>query len=881
MLPRNTFNNIINTSVICPVTNDKVIWTNGLELKSTNSLLQNQLTINGVFHSNIIKDICKINDNTIATVVGKTINICEFRMDGNIASTNKLTHTHDIIKICLFTINSILILSKDKILRCVSIRTGDVTSNIATGHVGDVLGLCKVDIDNATAATSSSDGIIRIWNMQTGVMQRELAGHTASVNDICLLKLNHIVSASNDRTLRVWRVSDGVCTQVLQGHIGLVNTVCVLNCGLFASGSNDGTIKIWNSNIDIPIGDFAAHGNRINRIGLFNNTNIVSAGIDKTIKVWNISISNDSIYDYLIASEQIDTAFLLACKENNGDRILELLFNDRLFIDCYDDDGMNGLMHLIEARNDIYFGNLLEKGININAIDINGDTALHHAVRLPGNRNIVTLLCQRPDIVVNIQNNRGQTPISIGRVYEDIIAPIAVAGDENVLMRSCLTRPWNGLTLQQINEWFDLTSIDKDKNGDDIFNTSAFDDGLDGKKHIIICPGCLERLERAPGGCSVLREHNCHFQKDDDIYKGKPGMPSYINEEIIHREVTHQEPIAANPCIECGTVCDFEEEWPKNRGNLPVRLHNYYVCNYKNGYKLKYYRYKRMIEKIFELQKRIGEQGLTFKNAMDQIINAGVNIIPFNCEFNNNIIPPIDAVTRASVPAGIECVTQAQIDAVYNDIIARKTFLPPGNLAILFPRKPNGEPQTIRDVYPIDMRCVGGRMIPNMRHPRDVIENDLMPSIIDNTEQQYDPDSFDIPDKLVKFRHRQHTDLQIKDEAPDYYSIPSFIERFKIISDPTHDLFGKCYLYNIKECKSYLYPDELKLFVNKGHIHPDHQYVIYRKNFSNSNRIIYNNIPVYQIQLIKKMFIIPDNYLNGNGGNPGGGPAVGGGGGGP
>jgi hypothetical protein len=874
MLSVKIFNNQIRTSVICPVNNDKVIWTNGMQLKWSSPDLQDQPKINEpkIIHTNTIIDICKINDITFATVVGNTINICELHI-GNIKSIMKLIHTSNIIKICLFTINTILVLLNDKTLRWVNINTGIVINTIPTNHIGDMIGLCKIDIEDETAATSSSDGTIRIWNMQTGIMQRELVGHTGAVNDIYLLKLNHIVSASSDRTLRVWRVSDGICTQVLQGHTGPVNTVCVLNCGLFASGSNDGTIKIWNSNTDFPLGDFLAHADRVNKISLFNNSKIVSAGNDKTVKVWDISISNDNINDYLIASEQIDTAFLLACKENNTARIVDLLFNDRLFIDCYDDEGMNGLMYLIKARNEADIRNLLARGININAIDINGDTVLHHAVRLPGNHQIVALLCAHPNIVVNIQNNRGETPISIGRVYEAIIAPIAVAGDENILMRSCLTRPWNGLTLQQINDWFDLTSIDTAKNDQDIFNTSPF--GIDGKKHIGICPGCLERLERIPGGCSVLEGHKCHFQKDDAIYKGNPGMPSYINEELIHRDPTHGV-TSANACIECGTVCEWNQEWPKNRGPLlPARHHDFFRCKY--DHKLKYYRYRKMIEKIIELQP---VRGITFKNAMDQIINAGVNIILFDCEFNyEGHIPPIDEVTRASVPAGIECVNQAQIDAVYDDIVARKTFLPPGNLGILFPQKPNGEPQTIRDVYPVDMRCVGGRMIPNMRHPRDIISNDLIPSIIDNrVTRQDDPVSYDYFDELIKFRHRKYTDLQIKDHNPDYWSIPSFINSFIDISNLASDIFGKCYLNGAyaDRCDSYLYPDELKLFVNK--INPDTQtayithntYVTYRNNFSNSNKIIYNNIPLHQIPVIKTMFIIPDNYLNGAGVGGGG-----------
>ena len=67
-----------------------------------------------------------------------------------------------------------------------------------------------------------------------------------SINCLVLLHNKHIVSGSDDGIVRVWDVDTGKCLQTLKGHTDQVNCLAALSDGCVASGSDDETIRIWD-----------------------------------------------------------------------------------------------------------------------------------------------------------------------------------------------------------------------------------------------------------------------------------------------------------------------------------------------------------------------------------------------------------------------------------------------------------------------------------------------------------------------------------------------------------------------------------------------------------------------------------------------------------
>ncbi len=76
--------------------------------------------------------------------------------------------------------------------------------------VGQPVSAVAVSPDRTLAATGAADNSIKIWDITSGELQADIAGHVAAVT---ALEFTHdgakLVSASSDKTVRVWNVADG------------------------------------------------------------------------------------------------------------------------------------------------------------------------------------------------------------------------------------------------------------------------------------------------------------------------------------------------------------------------------------------------------------------------------------------------------------------------------------------------------------------------------------------------------------------------------------------------------------------------------------------------------------------------------------------------
>ena len=112
--------------------------------------------------------------------------------------------------------------SDDRLVKIWSSRTGLLLRS-CRGHVQEVSDL-TVSHDNKVLASASVDGIIRLWNIDMGVMGTDafgslvgtLAGHTSLVSSLNFspIRDNELLSSSFDGTCRVWNTADGSCVTV-------------------------------------------------------------------------------------------------------------------------------------------------------------------------------------------------------------------------------------------------------------------------------------------------------------------------------------------------------------------------------------------------------------------------------------------------------------------------------------------------------------------------------------------------------------------------------------------------------------------------------------------------------------------------------------------
>jgi WD40 repeat protein len=98
--------------------------------------------------------------------------------------------------------------------------------------------------------TKRNDDPIRIWDVETGMLVKELAGHRGDVMSLVFIDNGQIlVSGSYDKTIKVWDMAGGALLTTMTGHGDLVQTIAVSQSARYlASGGGVAEIKIWERN---------------------------------------------------------------------------------------------------------------------------------------------------------------------------------------------------------------------------------------------------------------------------------------------------------------------------------------------------------------------------------------------------------------------------------------------------------------------------------------------------------------------------------------------------------------------------------------------------------------------------------------------------------
>ena len=116
-----------------------------------------------------------------------------------------------------------------------------------------------------------------------------------------------------------------------------------------------------------------------------------------------------------------DTALHLACYYGNTERVELLLSAQDIDFNVQNNAGKTPLMLASEIS---IIKALLTAGAKVNAVDSNGDTALHRACD-DGEREKVELLLSAQGIDFNVQNNAGKTPLMLAYnldIFKDLLA---------------------------------------------------------------------------------------------------------------------------------------------------------------------------------------------------------------------------------------------------------------------------------------------------------------------------------------------------------------------------------------------------------------------------------------------------------------------------
>ena len=135
------------------------------------------------------------------------------------------------------------------------------------------------------------------------ILQIDTGGHKAGINDVIFTRDGkRLVSASDDKTIRVWNVETGRVERVIRGQIGeghggkiFAAALSPDNRWLAVGGwmkGDDGNHKIRI--LEFRTGEVArllkGHGNVINALSFFpDGRRLISGSSDKTARIWDVA----------------------------------------------------------------------------------------------------------------------------------------------------------------------------------------------------------------------------------------------------------------------------------------------------------------------------------------------------------------------------------------------------------------------------------------------------------------------------------------------------------------------------------------------------------------------------------------------------------------
>lgn len=150
--------------------------------------------------------------------------------------------------------------------------------------------------DGTKVVTASNDGIVRVWDAESGEKLVDCLGYKAQVHMAVFSPDGKKVAAvSKDSTVRVWNVSDGKVESICVGHKGEVLSVMFSpDSKKIVTASKDSTVKIWDAQSGRIKVDYTCHTKQVNT-AVFSPDGkyILSASDDYTAHLWSVESGKD------------------------------------------------------------------------------------------------------------------------------------------------------------------------------------------------------------------------------------------------------------------------------------------------------------------------------------------------------------------------------------------------------------------------------------------------------------------------------------------------------------------------------------------------------------------------------------------------------------
>ena len=173
-------------------------------------------------------------------------------------------------------------------LKCQKIILESTLGDLSSWHSSAVKSVA-ISPDGQTLVSGSTDGKIKVWNLETKEEIHTITKHSGSVNCVAIsLDGETLASSSEDATSKIWNLKNGNFIQGFTGHSrGVTSVVFHPNKQTIFTGSLDNIIRQWDLKTGQITHTLARHSNGVTSLAISpDGKSIASGSLDKTIIVW-------------------------------------------------------------------------------------------------------------------------------------------------------------------------------------------------------------------------------------------------------------------------------------------------------------------------------------------------------------------------------------------------------------------------------------------------------------------------------------------------------------------------------------------------------------------------------------------------------------------
>jgi HEAT repeat protein len=185
--------------------------------------------------------------------------------------------------------------SEEGLARLWDVATGKLRQTLA-GHNG-IVRHCAFTRDGKQLLTSGFDNTIRVWDADSGEPVKTLTDDSAVYYISLLGDDRTVISASADSRLRFWNVTQGKLEGYLMGHTATVWTAAattVNGVSTIISGSTDRTAKIWDYQSGEIRQTLSGHALGVTSVAIASHAKIAASGAgDGEVILWDAATGEE------------------------------------------------------------------------------------------------------------------------------------------------------------------------------------------------------------------------------------------------------------------------------------------------------------------------------------------------------------------------------------------------------------------------------------------------------------------------------------------------------------------------------------------------------------------------------------------------------------